>query len=184
MFDPCILVRDFGFVQIWHKDPCSDGSDDSCGWSYPKLSEDQRKAMRNLGFWEGQERHFLIHAAKENPGDRLLNESMYRSQILMVARVLGIKMSFDAAAKMAAEKNAMGRCDGMKRMFCFLPGWHTNYTEDRVQDRVDQWAQSCMSVARQLLLARRPWYRHPRWHVYHWRITSRTLARIFRRKPS
>lgn len=32
MFDPKTLVYSNKFFNIWHKDPCKDGSDDSCDW--------------------------------------------------------------------------------------------------------------------------------------------------------
>jgi len=44
MHDPTILAFDIrihgiGVIEIWHIDPETDGTDDSCGWAYPNLSE-------------------------------------------------------------------------------------------------------------------------------------------------
>lgn len=39
MFDPDTVAFEFCGVTIWHHDPCTDGTDDSCGWSRPKLSK-------------------------------------------------------------------------------------------------------------------------------------------------
>lgn len=38
------LYRD-AFITVWHKDPCKDGSDDSCDWSGHKKTNPQIKAM-------------------------------------------------------------------------------------------------------------------------------------------
>jgi hypothetical protein len=32
MFDPMTVAFDLGWLVIWHKDPCRDGTDDSCDW--------------------------------------------------------------------------------------------------------------------------------------------------------
>lgn len=44
------------FIIIWHEDPCADGSDDSCGWSSPKLTKDEadkikREAKFEMKYW-------------------------------------------------------------------------------------------------------------------------------------
>lgn len=39
MFDPDTVAFEFCGITIWHNDPCTDGTDDSCGWSRPKLSK-------------------------------------------------------------------------------------------------------------------------------------------------
>ncbi len=48
MFDPETVVFEFGWLLIMHKDPCDDGSDDSCGWSYPKLNKDEKEYAERL----------------------------------------------------------------------------------------------------------------------------------------
>src|SRR3974377_2148720 len=47
------------FVNIWHVDPEKDGTDDSCGWSWPKLTKKQRKILHNTAWSEGRDPHFL-----------------------------------------------------------------------------------------------------------------------------
>lgn len=43
-------------VTIWHVDPERDGSDDSCGWAYVKLTKAQRERKDNLVEWRRSER--------------------------------------------------------------------------------------------------------------------------------
>lgn len=171
-------------ANIWHVDPCRGASDDSCGWSYPRLTDAQHRRMKELGWWEGRERHFLRYPYKEYRADVADREALYRAAILLVARVLDVRMTFDEAAQMAAEKFGVGGCEGPDRLFCFLPGYHANYAEDRAEDRADVWRQQCTAIARLILLRRRRWWQHPRWHVWHWHITVPALRRFFPRRAS
>lgn len=43
------------FITIWHEDPERDGSDDSCGYSYVKITPQQREVLRNAAWWEGRQ---------------------------------------------------------------------------------------------------------------------------------
>ena len=48
MFDPDTVAFEFLGITIWHHDPCKDGTDDSCGWSKPKLSTKEKKLADEL----------------------------------------------------------------------------------------------------------------------------------------
>jgi hypothetical protein len=174
--DPYTLVVDLNVVQIWHRD--ANGHDGACGWSYPNPTEKQREALKNLGFWEGRERHFLRYPYKSYSADVADRETLYRAAILIVARVMRINLSFDEAARMAAEKFGVGGVEGPDGLFCWLPGYHCN-GPDSPEERADHWARCCWSIARELLRRRRSWWQHPRWHIHHWRLHFPLLHRWF-----
>jgi hypothetical protein len=47
------IYRDYKtLVTIWHVDPESDGTDDSCGWPSPRLTDRERKIIDDLVEWE------------------------------------------------------------------------------------------------------------------------------------
>lgn len=48
MFDPDTVAFEFFGITIWHHDPCTDGTDDSCGWSRPKLTEKELQYANDL----------------------------------------------------------------------------------------------------------------------------------------
>ena len=48
MFAPETEAFRFWGISIWHKDPCKDGTDDSCGWSKPKLTKGEIKFAESL----------------------------------------------------------------------------------------------------------------------------------------
>lgn len=177
MHDPYTLIADIGPVQLWHRD--KNGHDGACGWCYPQLTDRQRQACKDLGFWEGSERHYLRYPYKEYKADYADRVLLYRSLVLLVARVIRVKLTVDEAEAFVAEKFAVGGCEGPDGLFCFVAGYHSNYPEDRDQDRAEHWSRQCASVAREILRRKRPWFRHPRWHVHHWRINVPAFRRWF-----
>jgi hypothetical protein len=173
MHDPYTLVFCFLGVQVWHRD--AHGSDGACGWSYPHLSAKQSQACKDLGFWEARERHFLRYPFKSYSADVADREALYRALLLTIARVIRVPLSIDEATKIASEKNGLGGCEGIDHVFCFVPGYHTNYKEDTPEGRADHWTQVCHSIARSLLRMKRRWWQHPRWHFWHWRFSVPAL---------
>ncbi len=155
-------------ITIWHVDPERDGSDDSCGWGCPKLTENQRKRLQSLAWNEGQYPYFLRWARKDCPALRSEVEALYRGLILQVARYLEVPMTYEQAAKKAAERIHGPDCVDPAGAFCFLPGYHTNGHTDTPGERERHFMDTICGIARGILRDRRPWYRHPRWHFWHW----------------
>lgn len=163
------------FITIWHVDPEKDGSDDSCGYSYIKLTRKQRNKLRNAAWSEGKEPHFLCCPEKTWTGNQSDAESLYRGLYLLVARTLRISMTYDEAAKYAAESMHIRTCGKYGDSLCFLAGYHTNSKTDSKDDRQEHFAGILCGIAREILTDRRPWWRHPKWHFWHWKFQCRPL---------
>jgi hypothetical protein len=167
-------------ITIWHRDPESDGSDDSCGWSYPRLTEDQLKSLKWIAWSEADEPWF-----HQIPKKRLELDDMPKAEILMraavqlVARVLDVEASWDEICAWSSRflNNPM---DNFRSSLCHLPGYHTNFEEDRKQDREEHALGLYVGIAHHILAERRPWWRHPRWHVWHWRFQVYPLQHFLR----
>ena len=165
---------------LWHRDPESDGTDDSCGWPFPKLSKEQRKRLRDWAWFEGHDPYFLRCPGKQFNGPRAEAECLYRALILDVARCLRLRISLEEATRWAIDSVHSGGVSDGARLFCYLPGYHTNFTEDTAERRQDHFTGIICSIARELLCRRRPWYRHPRWHIWHWRLRIRLWQKFYR----
>ncbi len=103
-----------------------------------------------------------------------------RSAIVSVAFVLEIRMTWDEVCYLAC-RLYHSPMDNFHGGLCFLPGYHSNFPEDRREDRQDHAYGLFSGIARHILRDRRPWWRHPRWHVWHWRVRLDVLHRLKRK---
>ena len=165
---------------IWHVDPELDGCDNSCGFGYVHLTRKQVEILRNAAWHEGQNPHFLCCPAKEWSGTITEAESLQRGLALLVCRVLRIKITFDQAAKYASEATHILDVGRFGSQFCFLPGYHTNSGRDTPELRQDHFHSILCGAARTILTDRRPWYHHPRYHFWHWKIQWRFGQKVYR----
>lgn len=168
------------FITIWHVDPEKDGSDDSCGYGYVRLTKMQIEKLRNACWHEAHNPHFLCCSKKEWDGTYAEAESLHRGLVLLVCRALRIRITFDEASKYAAESTHIIDCGKTGNEFCFLPGYHSNSEKDRESDREDQFLQLLCGVARNIITDRRPWWKHPKWHFWHWKIQVHALTHFKR----
>jgi hypothetical protein len=153
---------------IWHVDPESDGSDDSCGWFGPKLTKEQRSSLQSMADDEAREPWFCAREAKRNP-DAVESECLLRGAFLMVARVLRVRITWQEASLWSAEM-IHNPSDNFRRSLCFLAGWHSNFAEDRRSDREQHAMELFCCLARYILRERRPWWKQPQWHIHPWKL--------------
>lgn len=118
-------------VDIWHNDPCTDGSDDSC--SVRKLLPRKHGSLlKHLGSDEAGSPWFLRERAKipASPADA---EALLRGALWHVARCLRLnrwslfhkRVTFDWCTREASEL-LHNTADNVRSSLCLLPGYHTN----------------------------------------------------------
>jgi hypothetical protein len=156
------------WVVIWHVDPESDGSDDSCGFSRARIP---KKVLSELDFEAGLEaqRPWLLREDSKQPMHIADVECLLRGAILHTAHICRVRCSYERASRLAS-RLLHNPVDHLRSSLCFLPGYHSNCAEDREDDRKDHALSLYRSLARILLTEARPWWRHPRWHFWHWKI--------------
>jgi len=154
-------------VTIWHKDPETDGTDDSCDWFGGKLTKDQASRLRTVARDEAREPWFAAHAGKKID-DPVAAETLARGAYLMTARVLRVDVSLDEATRETALliHNPIDNC---RSVFAYVSGYHGN-TSDDAYWREENAMHLFQIMAGRILRNRRRWYRHPRWHLSHWKI--------------
>lgn len=170
------------FITVWHVDPATDGSDDSCGWSRPRLSKDHLSRCKSLAGDEAREPWYQAYLGKkiESPTEA---ETLLRQAFLLIGRVFSsayacknpIKRVTFAEASAWASDLLCSPSDNLRGSLSFLPGWSSNNDEDRVSDREYCAERLFFCIASYILRERRPWYRHPRWHVWHWHLQIHPL---------
>lgn len=191
MHDPQTVIGDFPSYEwrrrlrwlphlftLWHVDPEADGSDDSCGWSHPKLTKVQRDNLEHLAGDEARRPWFQREHGKE-PVSAADAEVLLRGAFLTVGRSIGQRITFAQASEWAAEF-LHHSFDNVRGSLAFLPGWHSNFEEDRESDRQRSAHELFCILARYILRQRRRWWQHPRWHARHWRLQVRPLQSLKR----
>lgn len=170
------------FITIWHVDPERDGSDDSCGWSRPRLSKDQVARCKSLAGDEAREPWYQAFRGKQidSPTEA---ETLVRQAFMIVGRVLSKKhicnppikpVTFGEASTWACDL-LCSPVDNIRNSLSFLPGWSSNRKEDRIEDREYCANQFFHCIASYILRERRSWYHHPRWHFWHWKFQIHPL---------
>lgn len=175
-------------VTIWHKDPCCDGSDDSCDWSgnhygWTEAAEKQARSMLSWSKTEHDVRYF------DHPRfDRVVNlpVSMSDQDGPKHPVVFGeVTMGDSFALTMHAIETIAWQMD-RRQLNGQLLEWATGMALSPDQSKlwVVETDEEKLRVFKLLIRAylrfKRPWWRHPRWHFWHWRIQIHPFQRLWR----
>ena len=152
MYDPKTVAHEIKvlgkhIVTIWHVDPATDGTDDSCGWSRPKLTDIEREKV-NL---------YVVYEEKVIIGIYNKWRDSNRMPILYTL-YQGLKWH-------------LYREHLSSRDIRDLMGFAWNIHDDIMiySERPKQeFRRLCFNLARHLKHAKRKRWQHPRWHFWHW----------------
>lgn len=196
MHDPDTLILSIGPFSLWHQDPCNKPGcgDDSCGW-FMRASHGKKKVLeeiiKRIDFdfdrtWTSDLQH-TYHCGLFCPnGDPHFS-------------VQGVVLNMFYSAAWCYFKDKHGSTDAAWRksrqwmqnnLFQILI-FAENPTDSLFDEITGKFRIACgeewnrdkaLSVYASciygwILREQRPWWKHPRWHVYHWRISCRPFWR-------
>lgn len=189
MHDPYILLTRVGPFDLWHRD--KGGRDGACGW-FMRAHHGSPETLRKIEsrFEMEWDRTIQIHEGTHSPPG-LFDCSPFGWPIMSI-HAIALNLFFWAAF----EHCGCNRDRAMKFMrknlceillFAENPtdsavhGWLHRYGIDERETCEERIHKAAVMIYGWVLRETRPWYRHPRWHVSHWRITCRWMPKLSRR---
>ena len=175
MHDPYSEILRVGPFTLWHKDPETDGSDDSCGMFQRLRHLDQglyQKVLRDFEFHFKHNYWFTADGTPKfsTPGTVLI---MYRTAAWKI--FYPSRRKFDRFFRMHlhnilhfAENDFDSLHNAITREMYYRTVEHDR---SQVESRQERIAYLASVVYCDIMRKLRPWYKHPRWHVHHWRLS-------------
>lgn len=158
MYDPKTVAFELPGITIWHVDPETDGTDDSCGFAYPKVPVSlANKLTKN--YIATSFRDFFSESC---------HETLYAPRFTPLEMIMGIYMSLvrDFLHQGLRTKDLL--------RIIYLVGHTTDhlrwYVDGDHYQSFEEIQHLYWCLMRQILYVRRPWWRHPKWHIHHWSI--------------
>jgi hypothetical protein len=161
-------------ITIWHEDPlnfenkCGCRDDDSCGWHTPPYTLADRARIKKLA---GQQY------------SQIFENQVRTREGASYAHICFVPSCYDAIywswRAIKHEDRPRGRWQYGVRLsaaeletiysLASCPVDNLRHLFDTVKD-VESFEALFFCVFRAYTRFKRPWYRHPRWHVHHWRL--------------
>jgi hypothetical protein len=167
-------------VTVWHCDPETDGSDDSCGWFMRCRHGDKAVLEKIVGDFVFQWTHGVPKGWFNEDGS-----PNYSSQAIVL-------MMFRTAANHHFGHWSRRANRFLRRHTFDILHFAENSCDSLHDDIVQHYGPRSGTVRDQayrmaacvyswVLRADRPWWKHPRWHVHHWRFQIHPLQALRRR---
>jgi len=170
-------------ITIWHIDPETDGSDDSCGWFMRLRHVDKETVQKVQSIFEFQFKHnyWFDKAGKPKFSTMAIALNMYSH----AAWEVFMWKNGGPTDKAKKQKDRFMRkylADILLFAENEVDSLHNSinmvYGIEKPKDRVEHFVSVVLSdIMRKL----RPWYKHPRWQIHHWKIQCHPWQQLKRR---
>jgi len=181
------------FITIWHKDPEKDGTDDSCG-CFMRSRHGSKKILEKIrsefefnwaSSWTSDNGNTYYTGYFKPDGS--LNMSLHSVVLDLFFRAAFIVFGYN----INKTNKYMNKHLAQILHFAENPidSLHTSLTrkyeiacnEEYDERFKEEWIKSTASIIYGYILRNiRPWYKHPRWHIWHWEIQIHPWQKIRR----
>lgn len=164
------------FITIWHVDPQTDGTDDSCGWfkrarhGDPEVLSKIKNSFDN--FWDGE-----FDGLFDKTGRPKFSPMSVTLQMFCCAAYIHFGQDH-RKAKRFMDRNlyeiiyfAENATDSMYNAIVGTYGFGKR--DDRI-------GNAASVVYGYILRADQKWWQHPRWHFWHWQVKIEPLSKLWR----
>lgn len=161
-------------VTIWHVDPEIRGDDDSCGFSRPKITKEDKAYIKKVA----ADQYHDFYARRE-----AIREGKDYAYICYNQDTFGAIYWLWRHFARGKQRWQYGR---------HLPNAEFQYVYQLATNPVDnfqsyknnnlkEFEEFVWLVYRAFKSYHRPWWKHPKWHIHHWKIQFRPWQRFKRR---
>lgn len=156
---------------IWHVDPETDGSDNSCAWGFVRLTEAELEwaKLRAEHEWKMRFAHDCQFGSASN---RDVLTSVW-CEIAFSRPGMRRRRGFIYRTLPRRDRDCIDHL-----LISTVEGCHG--TIDRARESVEGMRKLIQMVIRLQRTMARPWYRHPRWHIHHWKLQVQPLMNLKR----
>lgn len=161
------------FITIWHHDPETDGTDDSCDWfgGRKHVPKNIQKAINEAKNWFTQDHCRPVVLAFE--AKRKYSPEYESLTILPLGEAYGICCMILSRIAWSANREAFG-----PELVSLAHSLIFNEVDTLASCESPERFIECLGAA--YARYKRPWYKKPRWHVHHWRIQVHPWQKIRR----
>lgn len=172
----CIYWKCIG--TIWHVDPETDGTDDSCRWFHPRLNDEDEKLIDSLARNETHAAYFTSLPSRINNPRYPSLRTAYPGDVL--AFTLELFRIFAWRLERRDQLSTKEINCAISLALCEVDNVQHVFAYDKERSREEN-ARNLFQVAlTSWRRCRRPWYRHPRWHVWHWQVQIYAVGHLKR----
>jgi hypothetical protein len=151
-------------VTIWHRDPETDGSDDSCGW-FKRARHGDAKILAKIGREFGHEWDSELSGWFDSSGQPVLSLAATTLAMFRRAAYVHFNSSWKRTDRFLRDNLLNILTFSENRWDSLRESLIQKYGETKRTDRIENFAAIVYGC---ILRWEQPWYRHPRWHVWHW----------------
>lgn len=148
---------------IWHVDPEKDGTDDSCGWSRPKLTDAERAYIKKVASDQFSQLYARKEAIREGKdyANVCYNQDIYGTIYWLWRHFSKGKIRWQYGKHLSNRE--------LQYVFQLATNPVDNF-QGYKNNTLKEFEDFTLLVYRAYKAFKRPWYQHPRWHIHHWSI--------------
>lgn len=161
-------------ITIWHVDPETDGTDDSCGYSRVRLTKGDRDYIKKVA----KDQYGQLYARKE-----ALREEKSYAHICYNQDIYGaiywLWRHFDRGKVLWQYGKPLSLKD-LQYVYQLATNPVDNFQSYK-NNNLQEFEEFALLIYKAYKSYKRPWYKHPKWHIQHWKIQFHPLQRLKRR---
>lgn len=161
-------------ITIWHVDPETDGTDDSCGYSRYKLTKADREYIKSVAKDQFSQLYARKEALREEKSYAYVcyNQDIYGAIYWLWRRFAKGKARWQYGKSLPLRD--------LQYVYQLATNPVDNFQSYK-NNTIEEFEEFTSLIFKAYKSYKRPWYKHPKWHIQHWRIQFHPWNRIKRR---